>query len=220
MKLVLCSEGFHTSNTVKTCADLVGKPTKEISIAIINEAFATQTGDKRWVLHNLNCAADNFGGEIDIIDLLALPLSEVEQRIRAKDVLFVVGGDPGYLMDVFVRTGFNKILPSLLKDKVYVGSSAGSMVLGKRLPEGFYAQLYGDERDFGTNDYMELVNFSIIAHLDSDEFPRRTEKVMLALPPHKGLTYALRDDSAYIVDGDNSYTIGSEPVKLINGKRV
>lgn len=86
MKLVLCSEGFATENTVQACVDLCGKPQSEISIAIINESFAVEEGDKRWVLDNLNSVFNNFSNEIDIINLLALSIDEVEKRISNKDV--------------------------------------------------------------------------------------------------------------------------------------
>ena len=101
MKLLLCSEGFHTPNTVEACVKLVGKPQEQISIGIINEAFAVEEGDKRWVLDNLNSVANNFSGEIDIVDLLALTIEEVEERLSDKDVIFVVGGNSDYLMSVY-----------------------------------------------------------------------------------------------------------------------
>ena len=93
MKLVLCSEGFNTPNTVNACVDLCGKPRSEISIGIINEAFAVEQGDKRWVLDNMNAVVNNFPGEVDIINLLALSIEQIEKRLSDKDVIFVVGGD-------------------------------------------------------------------------------------------------------------------------------
>jgi dipeptidase E len=219
VKLVLCSEGFHTPNTVQACVDLVGKSKDQISVAIINEAFAVEEGDKRWVLDNLNSAATKFGGDIDIIDLLALPIEDVKLRIEVVDVIFVVGGHTDYLMSLFVKTGFDKLLPELLESKVYVGSSAGSMVPGKRLSEKAYKQMYGEENTYGTTQFLELVDFSIMPHLDSEHFPMRKENLMIAVKDHQGLIYGLRDDSAVIVDGDKIYTIGSEPVKLIGGEQ-
>src|SRR3990167_3692811 len=100
MKLVLCSEGFHTQNTVQACVDLVSKPREEITFAVINEAYAAAHGDKRWVISNLNDVAKNFPAEMDIVNLLALSLSEVEERILQKDAIFVVGGHTDYLMSV------------------------------------------------------------------------------------------------------------------------
>lgn len=65
--------------TVQACIDLVGRPQDEISVAIINEAYAVEEGDKYWVLNNLNSVANNFKGGIDIVNLLALPLDKVEE---------------------------------------------------------------------------------------------------------------------------------------------
>lgn len=214
MKLVLCSEGFHTQNTVQACVKLVGKPQDEITFAVINEAYAAVHGDKRWVISNLNDVAKNFPAEMDIVNLLALPLEEVEERILQKDALFVVGGHTDYLMSVFVKTGFDKLLPKLLESKVYVGSSAGSMVMGKRLSSEAYREMYKEVVGYGTTEYLGFVNFSIIPHLDSEERPDRREKLLEAAKTHASVIYGLRDDSAVVVDGSKVSTIGSEPLIL------
>lgn len=212
MKLVLCSEGFHTQNTVQACTNLVGKPKDKITFAVINEAFAAEHGDKRWVISNLNDVAKNFPAEMDIVNLLALPLEEVEKRILQKDAIFVVGGHTDYLMSVFTKTGFDKLLPKLLKNKVYVGSSAGSMVMGKRLSSEAYSEMYEEVVGYGTTKYLEFVDFTIMPHLDSEYFPGRKEKLTKAAKQHIGKIYGLNDDSAVVVDGDNISTIGSEPL--------
>lgn len=214
MKLVLCSEGFHTQNTVQACVDLVGKPRNEISFAVINEAYAAEFGDKRWVLKNLNDVAKNFPAEMDIVNLLALPLSEVEERIMQKDAIFVVGGNTDYLMSVFVKTGFNKLLPKLLQTKIYAGSSAGSIVMGKRLAPQAYEGLHKNSGEFGTTKYLELVNFAIIPHLDSAHFAGRKEVLEKIAPKHDGKIYGLNDDSAVVVQDNNVEIIGSKPYEF------
>jgi dipeptidase E len=212
MRLVLCSEGFHTQNTVDACVKLVGKPQDEITIAVINEAFAVEDGDKRWVLDNLNSVAKHFPAELDIVDLLALPMEEVEKRIRNKDVIFVVGGNTDYLMHVFNKSGFTELLPKLLEDKVYVGSSAGSMVIGKRISTEAYTKIYGEDQDFGVTEYMNLVDLAIKPHLDSNNFPNNRANT---LDKHASgadfPVYGLRDDSAIVIDGENQDFIGSDP---------
>jgi len=40
MKFVLCSEGFHTPNIVEACVKLVSKSQDQISVGIMNEAYA------------------------------------------------------------------------------------------------------------------------------------------------------------------------------------
>lgn len=217
MKLVLCSEGFHTPNTVEACVKLVGKPQEQISIGIINEAFAVEDGDKRWVLDNLNSVANNFAGEIDIVDLLALTLGEAEKRLADKDVIFVVGGDTDYLMSVYHKTGFDKLLTKLLETKVYVGSSAGSMVVGKRISAAAYRLIYGEDSKWDIEDYVGLVDLSVMPHLDSPHFPNRKESLLEAVGSFEGRVYGLRDDSAVVINGDDVSTIGSEPIIIEGG---
>lgn len=220
MKFVLCSEGFHTPNTVEACVKLVGKPQDQITIGIINEAYAVEEGDKRWVLDNLNSVANNFNGEIDIVDLLALSIDEVEKRLADKDVIFVVGGDTDYLMSVYQKTGFDKLLPKLLETKVYVGSSAGSMVVGKRISAAAYRLIYGEDSKWNIDQYVGLVNLSVMPHLDSPHFPNRKESLLEAVGSFEGRVYGLRDDSAVVINGDDVQTIGSDPVVIEKGELI
>jgi dipeptidase E len=215
MKLVLCSEGFYTANTVQACVDLVGKPQEEITVAIINEAFAVEDGDKRWILDNLNDVANNFPDSIDIVNLLALSIYDIEARIADKDVIFVVGGHTDYLMHVFEKTGFATLLPKLLETKVYVGSSAGSMVIGKRVSSDAYLRIYGEEGDYGVKEYLGLVDLALKPHLNSPEFPNNRPEILdeatggMSFP-----VYGIQDDSALVINGDQQTFIGSEPYKV------
>ncbi len=212
MKLLLCSDGFHTSNTVKACVELVGKPQDKIKVGVINEAYAVETGDKRWVLDNLNDIANNFPAGMDMVNLLALPASEVIHRLEDCDVLYVVGGHTDYLMHVFLKTGFCEVLPKLLETKVYVGSSAGSMVLGKRVSSEAYLEIYGEVDDYGVDEYMGLVDFAIKPHLGSELFPKNRPEILTRVAQNMPFpVYGLQDDSAIIINGDEQSFTGTEP---------
>ena len=214
MKLILCSEGFSTREIIDKCVEFVGKPKNSISVAVINEAYAVENNNLRWVLNNLNKAKDNFGGNLELVNLLALDIEIVKKRIQQHDVISVVGGHTDYLMSVFNKSGFSKLLPELLKTKVYVGSSAGSMVLGKRLSTEAYEKIYNEQDTYGVNRYLELVDISIMPHLNSPHFPNRKETLMDVAGKHTGVIYGLQDDCAIVVNGDNTSTIGSQPLIL------
>jgi peptidase E len=219
MKLVLSSQGFHTPNIVRACVELCGKPQDEITVAIINEAYAPETSDKRWVLKNLNDVAKNFPNEIDLVNLLALPIEQVETRIAGKDVIFVLGGNTDYQMHVFETSGFAKILPKLLEAKVYVGSSAGAMVIGKRAPGDVYHKLYGERADFGVTAYMGLVDLAIEPHMNSAHFPNCRPEVLEQVAAGASFpVYGLQDDSAIVIDGDRQTFVGTEPYKVVTFK--
>jgi len=212
MKLLLCSEAFHTPNTVQACVELVDKPQNEITMAIINEAYAVEEGDKRWVLSNLNDVAQNFPAEIDIINLLALSVEEIEARIMKKDVIFVIGGNTDYQMRVFQKSGFAELLPKLLATKVYVGSSAGAMVMGKRVSSESYHTIYGERKTFGIEEYLGLVDFAIKPHMNSPRWPKNKPEILdTAAAGMNFPVYGLQDDSAIMVDGDEVKFIGSPP---------
>ncbi|MFT4532278.1 MAG: dipeptidase E [Candidatus Saccharimonadales bacterium] len=215
MKLVLCSEGFATQNTVDACVELVGKPQDQIKVGIINEAYAVELGDKRWVLDNLNSVAKHFPAEIDIISLLALSIDEIEKRLADKDVVFVVGGNTDYLMYVFNKSGFSKLLPKLLVNKVYVGSSAGSMVIGRRISTEAYEKVYGESGDYELSGYLNFVNLAIKPHFDSDDFPNNRAEILNKYASGTDFpVYGIRDDSAIVVNGDKQEFIGSKPHKV------
>ena len=170
MKYLLTSQGLRTPEILQACEKLVGKPASEISVAVVNEAYAVEIGDKRWNVEEISNTSKVLGGELDLVDLLSLDEEQIMQRVACKDVIFVVGGNTDYLRSVYRKSGFEKVLTSLPNNKVYVGSSAGSMVLGIRLPGASRGVLYNDQEIFGTESYLEFFDFSFVPHLDGDEF--------------------------------------------------
>ena len=221
MKLVLTSSGLSTEEIVDGCAELVGKPKDETRVAVINEAYAVESGDHNWVLDDLNRVKANFGGGLELINLLALDIGKIKERIGLADVVFVAGGHPDYLMNVFNKTGFSRLLPRLLRDKVYVGSSAGSMVVCQRVSTEAYLQVYGATNDFGISEYLGLVDLAIKPHLEDGPLPNSSAKILLeASKDYEGLIYGLRDGSALIINGDEQHVIGYAPVKIKASKLV
>ncbi len=218
MKLILSSAGFCTGEIVNQCVELVKKPKKDIRFTVINEAYAVEYGDHSWVLDDLNRIKTNFKGYLELVNLLALNIKDIEERMRLSDVIYVVGGHTDYLMSVFRQTGLSQLLPSLFKEKVYVGSSAGSMVMGRRVSTEAYLRLYGEVHNYDTDEYLGLVDFAISPHLDNQLFPNNHQQTLLeAAKSYPGVIYGLRDDAAIIINNDEHYGIGSQAVKIIDG---
>jgi dipeptidase E len=219
MKLLLTSAGLCTPELIAKCVELVGKPQDEINFAVINEGYTVEHGDHGWVLNDLNSIKDNFKGRMELVNLLALDSVTIKARLQAADAIFVVGGHTDYLMSVFERVGFDTLLTELLKTKVYVGSSAGSMVLCNRVSTKAYAKIYGEEEDYDVTKYMGIVDLAIKPHLGNKRFPKNNKDVLLDVcKGYNGTVYGLADDSAIVVDGDKTYLVGSVPVKIIHGE--
>lgn len=217
MKTLLTSAGVCTPELADALSALVGKPLEQINIAVINEAAAVEPGDKRWFFDEMQNLSRLVGGEIDVINFLALDDQTIEERMVFADVVYVVGGMTDYLMTVFERTGFRELLKNkLLNEKVYVGASAGSMVMGRRINTDGYKDVYRKgEQDFGVNEYLALVDFSIFPHLNSPLWTRnRVDVIQEAAKDSTYPIYAIEDTQALVVNDDKISFVGGNVVKI------
>ena len=76
---------------------------------------------------------------LGVLELTALPSIDEElwvPLVQETDVLLVNGGDTLYLCYWMRQSGLADLLPSL-RETVYVGLSAGSMVMTPRIGEDF-----------------------------------------------------------------------------------
>jgi dipeptidase E len=104
-----------------------------------------------------------------VLELTALPSIDAEQwvpMVQGTDALLVGGGDPLYLCYWMWQSGLADLLPSL-HEAVYVGVSAGSMIMGPRVGEEFveWKPPTGDDRT------LSLVDFSMFPHVDHESLP-------------------------------------------------
>ena len=138
---------------------------------------------------------------VGILELTALP-SIGEERwvpwVREADVFLVDGGDATYLLHWMRESGFLRLIPSLT-GKVWVGVSAGSMVMTPRIGSDFvnWKGANGGDRTLG------LVDFSIYPHLGNPDLADNTlanaEKWAVEIA---GPAYAIDHQTAIkVVDG-------------------
>lgn len=219
MKVLLTSIGFTTPDIIDAAVGLTGKAQAEVKIAVLNEAHSVVPGDKHWLIGELGQLADAFTGEVDLVNIQALAKEEWLPRITDADMIYVPGGHTDYLMRTFEKTGFAAELPKLLASKVYVGSSAGGMILGRRATESVYRSVYGEEPGYGVVRYMDILPFHLMPHLDSDFFVTCRQGTILAASQEQSApVIALRDNQALIVTRDNLQPVGGELFVAVSGK--
>ena len=204
MKLLLTSGGVTNPSIAKALNELVGKKPEETNLAFIPTAANAEAGDKGWLIDDLACLKALGYRQIDIVDISALGRSAWQPRLEQADILFFEGGNTYHLMEWINRSGLAEMLPELLKTRVYVGLSAGSMVTGKDLALKASQIIY--EEDFDRTEDMPalgLVDFYFLPHLNSPYFKKVTgEHVRQWASGIKEAVYALDDQSALkIVDG-------------------
>ena len=178
MKLLLTSGGVTNPSINSALVRLLGKPIAESHALCVPTAQWGQPMCGPATVRNF-IAADSppewtyISGlgwaSLGVLELTALPTIGPDRWIpwvRQADVLLVDGGEATYLCHWMRESGLADLLPSL-PDLVWVGVSAGSMVMTPRIGPYFVEwPLAPDDRTLG------VVDFSIFPHLDA--FPENS----------------------------------------------
>ncbi len=198
MKLLLTSGGITNKSIAEALFDLVGKKPEDTSLVFIPTASNIEQGDKGWLINDLINLKNLNLKSINITDISSVPENIWRPQMEEADVLFFEGGNSYHLMEWMNKSGLTEILPELLKNKVYVGLSAGSMVTGKDLALIQSQILYGE--DWERKEDMaglNFVDFYFFPHLNSPYFnPRKEEIIKEAVKNINGKVYAMDDNSA------------------------
>jgi dipeptidase E len=208
MKLLLTSGGIKNTSIHNALVDLLGKPIAESSALCIPTASYAHpmTGPREaWKFisgREPRSPMCELGWQsLGVLELTALPSVEDEvwvPLVRETDVLLVNGGDPLFLSYWMRQSGLADLLPSL-RDTVYVGLSAGSMVLAPRIGEDFVHW----KPPTGGDETLGIVDFAMFPHLDNVDLPGNS--MAAAESWAAGLTspaYAMDDETALkVTDG-------------------
>ena len=180
MRLLLASAGITNATIQAALVDLLGKPIADSTTLCIPTAsygMGIRGPGAAWRFiagREPQCPMTELGWKsVGVLELTALAGLDAEQwipAVRETDVLLVNGGDPLFLHHWMVESGLAALMPSL-SDTVYVGLSAGSMVLTPRIGEDFVRWRPPTEGDDAT---LGLVDFAIFPHLDHPNLPGNT----------------------------------------------
>jgi dipeptidase E len=207
MRFLLTSGGISNTSIHNALVELLGKPIAESSALFIPTALhAMPNGPSlvaRVIRGEIGSPFCDVGWKsLGVLELAALPSITSDYwvpMVQATDALLVGGGDPLYLCYWLRQSGLADLLPSLRPEAVYVGLSAGSMVLAPNIGEDFVRW----RPPTGGDRTLRLIDFSIFPHLDYPSMPDNSlanaEKWAASLP---GSAYAIDDETAIkVVDG-------------------
>ena len=209
MKLLLTSGGVSNPSIRDALVELLGKPIEQSTALCIPTAMYGHPnvgpGVRAWQFisgTSENPMVDLGWQSMGVLELTALPSLDEEMwvpRVREADCLLVGGGDVLYLAHWMRECGLVDLIPSLT-DTVWVGLSAGSMVMTPVVGDDFiqWRPPSGDTSTLG------LVDFSICPHLAVDGgFGNSMEEAEEWAATIPNAAYALDDRTAIaVVDGE------------------
>ena len=208
MKLLLTSAGIKNASIHDALVDLLGEPIADCNALCIPTAGyghpqGSPGGAWRFITGQAATPMCELGwNSLGVLELTALPSIDRERWVswvQETDVLLVNGGDALYLCHWMRQSGLTDHLPSL-GNTVWVGLSAGSMVMTPRIGEDFV----GWKSPSGSDETAGLVDFSICPHLAPDGMPGNSMAEAEAWAATiDGPAYAIDDQTAIrVVDGE------------------
>jgi dipeptidase E len=210
VKLLLTSAGIKNPSIHAALVDLLGKPIAESGALCIPTGMYghPQVGPGAGVWRFISGQQPEtpmceLGWKsLGVLELTALPSIDDERwvpLVRETDVLLASGGDALYLCHWLRQSGLAALLPSL-RETIWVGLSAGSMVMTPRIGEDFV----GWKPPSGSDSTLGMVDFSIFPHVDHELLPENTmanaERWAAGL---QGPAYAIDDETAIKVTDGN-----------------
>lgn len=202
VKLLLTSGGITNASIRAALVELLGKPIEQASALCIPTAQWGHPMCGPVSARGFVTGIPPWGGmsalpwqSLGLLELTALPTIGADRWlpwVRAADALLVDGGDATYLCHWLRASGLADLV-SELPETVWIGVSAGSMVIAPRIGARFVEWAgAADDRTLGA------VDFAIFPHLDL--FPQHTMADAEAWAAGlESTAYALDDQSAIVV---------------------
>jgi dipeptidase E len=213
MKLLLTSAGISNTSIHTALVDLLEKPISEASALFVPTAIYAIPGGgdivRRVIRGSLGDPFCELGWKsLGVLELTALPSIKPAlwvPMLQETDALLVGGGDCQYLCYWMQHSGLANLLPSLLRKTVYVGLSAGSMIMTR------FGTTYGNHMlPAETIKSLGLLDFAIHPHLDYPTFPENSMAKLEKLASTLSIPSYLIDDQTAIKVTDEHLEIISE----------
>ncbi len=210
MKLLLTAGGVKNPTIRAALVDLLGKPVEESTALCIPTALyghpRVGPGSRVWQFASgtaENPMVDLPWKSMGLLELTALPSIDKDAwvpLVKETDALLIAGGDVIFLHYWMQQSGLTDLLPDLA-ETVWVGLSAGSMVMAPRVGYDF---VQWEPPTGRTDTTLGLVDFAICPHLVPDGGQGNTmaeaEEWAATVPGEK---YIIDDETAIaVVDGE------------------
>lgn len=149
-------------------------------------------------------ALDEMEFQVEEVDIAGKTADELRELLSDKDVIYMQGGNPFYLLKQIRASGFDIVIKELIdRGVIYFGTSAGSYVMTPSIETGVWKR---DKNTYGLTDWsgMNFVPFLIFAHYKDEHMDKIKEHM-------KNTKYDVRiltDDQALLVQDGKVKLLG------------
>ncbi|MBS5931421.1 MAG: Type 1 glutamine amidotransferase-like domain-containing protein [Clostridiales bacterium] len=173
-KLFLSSSFKDVANLFPVFAstDLMGKTVTFLPTAALHEKmnFYVQSGKK---------ALEKMGLIVDELEISTAKQSEIISKLQNNDFIYISGGNTFFLLQELQRVGADAIIIEQIKlGKIYIGESAGSIILSPNIEYVKDMDDYKMATDLDTFHALNVIDFYPLPHKNSFPFQKTVEKII------------------------------------------
>jgi peptidase E/mRNA-degrading endonuclease toxin of MazEF toxin-antitoxin module len=203
MRLFLTSAGIQPE-TKDYFLRFLGRNPKNIKVAFIPTASNHPDESRKYVEISKNQLIE-LGFWVEEIDIEFFPKEELRIKLESFDIIYVNGGNTFYLLEQFKKSGLDLYIKDLLKDRIYIGTSAGSIIAAPNIEICNWKN--GDKNDYKIKDLgsLSLVPFTFFVHYEEFEHKKIVEDAKINYPLE---VICLSNTQAVVVENNRYEIVG------------
>ncbi|MFH1244756.1 MAG: Type 1 glutamine amidotransferase-like domain-containing protein [bacterium] len=203
MKHLFLTSAIGTPKVAKSIRAKLGHDKKLKTAFITTPIEVEDMTDDQWYRDDRSALTKN-GFEFFDYTVTGKDGKDFENDLASVDAIYVSGGNTNYLLEQSQKSGFMPFIQNFVNSgKLYLGTSAGSIIAGPTLPP----YLWGDEvkaPNLKNFSCYNLVNFTLLPHWGSDAFREAyLSERMSQIYSESNPSFILCNDNQYVeVVGD------------------
>jgi peptidase E len=165
MKKLFLTSSIHT--VARDVAKKLDLKSANKLVFIMTAAEPRIHEDITWLQNDRKSLVD-AGFDVQDYTITGKTLEDLERDLITFDYIYVSGGSTNYLLEQSHKSGFFEYVKELIlvHGKTYIGTSAGSIVAGPRMPEHFLKDGIKEVKGY------EFVNFTVLPHWGREDFKK------------------------------------------------
>lgn len=174
MKKLFLSSSF--CDVAKYLDNFYGKELKGKTVTFIPTASLVE--EYTGYVENDKNAFIELGIIVDVLNIEQKTEHEIAETLSQNDFIYISGGNTFYLLQELIKSKADKLISEQInKGKLYIGASAGSIILSKNIE---YFEVVDDKTKAPElKDYsgLDIIDFYPLPHYESEPFTEIIEEV-------------------------------------------
>ncbi len=146
---------------------------------------------------------EDMGLTVDLLEITETTEKEISNKLLENDYIFIAGGNTFFLLQELKKTGADKIIFEQINfGKLYIGESAGSIILSPNIEYIKEMDDYKKAPDLNDFTALNLVDFYPLPHQNTFGFKKIVNKIIAKYKSTLNL-YPFTDTQAILVNGND-----------------